>query len=125
VGLSFVAGQGQCPPSQLALKLLRTLPRVLTARHRVMVLADSGFCSVEFVEGVRRLGYHAVVGVRRDRRLGDGTRLDRAATYGKAVYLEGLTVPVYAASYLLKRDGTKEKRFVICTKALSANRIVA
>ncbi len=123
-GFRLWRGKDSAPPSQLALKLLRTLPRVLTARHRVMVLADSGFCSVEFIEGVRQLGYHAVVGVRRDRRLSDGTRLDRAATYGKAAYLEGLTVPVYVASYLLKRDGSREKRFVICTKALSPEHIV-
>lgn len=70
------------------------------------------------------MGYHAVVGVRRDRRLSDGTRLDRAATYGEAVFLEGLKVPVYVAPYMLKRDGTKEERFVICAKALSPDHIV-
>lgn len=89
-----------------------------------MVLADSGFCGVEFIGGVRRLGHRAVVGVRKDRRLTDGTRLDRAGSRGERVYLEGLAVPVYVAAYRLKRDGSRERRFVLCTKALSPEHIV-
>jgi hypothetical protein len=124
-GFRLWRGKDHASPATLALKLLRTLPRVLTARHRVMVLTDSGFCSTEFVEGVRRLGHHAVVGVRRDRRLTNGTRLDQAATYGEGVFLKELEVSVYVASYWLKkRDGAREKRFVICTKVLSPAAIV-
>lgn len=91
-----------------------------------MVLADSGFCSVEFLEGVRReLGHHAVVGVRRDRRLTDGRRLDQSNSRGERVWLEGLEVAVYVAAYWLKkRDGSREKSFVLCTKALSPAYIV-
>jgi hypothetical protein len=123
-GFRIWRGKYSVSPATLALKLLRTLPRILTARYRVMVLADSGFGSVEFIEGVRRLGHHAVVGVRRDRRLTDGTRLDQASIRGKQVFLEGLEVPVYVASYWLKRDGGKERRFVLCTRALSPAHIV-
>lgn len=119
-GFRIWRGKGSASPGMLALKLLRTLPKALTARYEVMVLADSGFCSVEFVEGVRRLGHHAVVGVRRDRRLTDGTRLDQAAIRGERVFLEGMEgVPAYVASYWLKRDGGRERRFVLCSKALS------
>ena len=76
--------------------------------------------SVEFIEGVRRLGHHAVVGVRRDRRLKGGTRLDQTAIRGEQVFLEGLAIPVYVASYWLKkRDESRERRFVLCTRALS------
>lgn len=124
-GFRIWQGKGSASPGELALKLLRTLPKVLTARYRVMVLADSGFCSVEFIEGVRELGHHAVVGVRRDRRLSNGRRLDQAAIRGEQVFLEGLGVPVYVASYWLKkRDGDREKRFVLSTKALSPAHIV-
>ena len=123
-GFRVWRGKASASPATLALKLLRTLPRVLAARYRVMVLAVSGFCSVEFVEGVRRLGHHAVVGVRRDRRLTDGGRLDRALSRGERVFLEGLAVPVYVAAYWLKRDGSREKRFVLCTRALSPEHIV-
>jgi hypothetical protein len=123
-GFRVWRGKDSASPATLALKLLRTLPEVLTARYRVMVLADSGFGSVEFVEGVRRLGHHAVVGVRRDRRLADGTRLDQAGSRGERVFLEGLAAPVYVAAYWLKRDGGREKRFVLATKALSPAHIV-
>lgn len=123
-GFRVWRGKDSASPGTLALKLLRTLPKPLTARYQVMVLADSGFCSVEFVEGVRRLGHHAVVGVRRDRRLTNGTRLDQAAIRGERVFLDGLEVAVYVAAYWLKRDGGREKRFVLCTKALSPEHIV-
>jgi hypothetical protein len=126
-GFRIWRGKDSASPATLALKLLRTLPKTLTARYRVMVLADSGFGSVEFIEGVRRLDHHAVVGVRRDRRLQGGTRLDRATIRGEGsepVFLEGLEVPVYVAAYWLKRDGGKEKRFVLSTKALSPAAIV-
>ncbi len=108
-GFRVWRGKGSASPATLALKLLRTLPRALTARYEVMVLADSAFCGAEFLRGVRRLGHHAVVGVRKDRRLCDGTRLDRADSRGERVWLEGLAeAPVYVASYWLKRDGSRE-----------------
>ena len=123
-GFRVWRGKGSASPGTLALKLLRTLPKALTARYRVMVLADSGFCGVEFIEGERRLGHHAVVGARKDRRLQGGERLDQAGSRGERVYLQGLAVPVYVAAYWLKRDGGREKRFVLCTRALSPGHIV-
>lgn len=126
-GFRLWRGKGNDSPGALALKLLRTLPRALTARYEVMVLADSGFCGAEFLRGVRReLGHHTVVGVRKDRRLCEGRRLDQAGSWGKQVFLEGLPeVPVYIASYWLKkRDGSREKRFVLSTKALSPRHVV-
>jgi hypothetical protein len=124
-GLRVWRGKGSTSPAELALKLLRSLPKVLTARHEVMVLADSAFCGAEFLRGVRLLGHHAVVGVRKDRLLADGSRVDRAPRWGALVYLEGLEIPVYVASYQLKKpDGKRKRRFVLCTKAMSAGHIV-
>lgn len=123
-GFRLWRGKGSASPGALALKLLRSLPRVLTARHEVMVLADSAFCGAEFLRGVRRLGHHVVVGVRKDRLLADGTRLDQAGIRGGPAWLEGSEVPVYVASYWLKRDGNRERRFVLSTKALSGRHIV-
>lgn len=118
-------GKGSASPATLSLKLLRTLPKALTAHYEIMVLADSAFCGEEFLEGVRELGHHAVVGVRRDRRLADGGNLDGAGSRGDRVFLVGLEVPVYVAAYWLKkRDGSREKRFVLSTKALSPRHIV-
>jgi hypothetical protein len=131
-GFRLWRGKGGASPGALALKLLRSLPRELTARHEVMVLADSAFCGVEFLRGVRRLGHHVVVGVRKDRLLADGTRLERMGRRrggerrgGEKAWLEGLEeLPVYVASYWLKRDGGRERRFVLSTKALSPKHIV-
>ena len=123
-GFRVWRGKGDASPGALALKLLCSLPETLTTRYQVMVLADSAFCGAQFLQRVRELGHHAVVGVRRDRRLRDGRRLDRAGSRGERVFLEGLEVPVYVASYWLKREGKREKRFVLCTKALSPKHIV-
>ena len=124
-GFRLWRGKGGASPGALALKLLRSLPRVLTARHEVMVLADSAFCGAKFLRGVRRLGHHAVVGVRKDRLLSEGRRLDHGGWRGGPAWLEGLEeVPVYVASYWLKRDGKRERRFVLSTKALSPKHIV-
>lgn len=126
-GFRLWRGKGSASPAMLALKVLRTLPKALTAHYEVMVLADSAFCGEEFLEGVRKLGHHAVVGVRRDRRLADGSRLldGAAGSRGGQVFLVGLEVPVYVAAYWLKkRDGSRERRFVLSTKALSPRHIV-
>jgi hypothetical protein len=49
-GFRFWRGKGSASPAALALKLLRGLPRPITARHEVMVLADySTFCGTEFL----------------------------------------------------------------------------
>jgi hypothetical protein len=53
---------------------VRRLPKTLTRRFQVMVLADTAFGSVEFLQGSRKLRNHAVVGVRRDRKLVDGRK---------------------------------------------------
>src|SRR3982751_3408753 len=130
-GFRVWRGKGSASPGELALKLLRSLPKELAARHEVMVLADSAFCGVEFVRGVRQLGHHAVVGARKDRLVADGTRLDRGGRRGQRrrggqeeSWLEGLEIPVYVASYWLKREGGRERRFVLSTKAMHPRHIV-
>jgi Transposase DDE domain len=126
LGLQALAGQGErLPRRALALKLLRSLPKEIAARHEVMVLADSAFCGAEFLREVRRMGHHVVVGVRKDRLLADGRRLDRTPRRGGPAWLEGLEeVPVHLASYWLKRDGKRERRFVLSTKAMCPRHIV-
>ncbi|MBW4574806.1 MAG: transposase [Aphanothece sp. CMT-3BRIN-NPC111] len=68
-------GKGTTSPAQLGLRLVRRLPKTLTRRFQVMVLADTAFGSVEFLQEIRHLRYHAVVGVRRDRKLVDGRKV--------------------------------------------------
>ncbi|MBW4624692.1 MAG: hypothetical protein KME49_04040 [Brasilonema octagenarum HA4186-MV1] len=64
--------------------------------------------------------FHAVAGVRTDRRLASGGTVTQVKTRGQQVYLEGLGFPVTLSWYWLERDdGTQEKRFVVSTKPFS------
>ena len=103
---------------------MRTLPAWLKRSYRVLVLADAGFGSIEFLEGIKALGLDAVVGMRCDRRLTDGRQLQELKLRGSRVELEGLSFPVYASWVWLKREGGKrELRMVISTRAMSGQRI--
>lgn len=46
-------GKGTDSPAQLALKLVKRLPKSLTERFETIILADTAFGSVEFLDGVR------------------------------------------------------------------------
>jgi hypothetical protein len=65
-------GKGTPSPTQLGLRLLRSLPKSLTRHFQVLVLADTAFGTIAFIEGVRELQFHAITGIRRDRKLADG-----------------------------------------------------
>lgn len=116
-------GKGTTTPSQIGLKLLRTLPRQIRRRFRVQVLADTGFSSVEFLESVRQQGFHAIVGMPKNRLLTNGRPLKTIGKKGQLVQLENLSFPVSAAWFYLHRDGKLEKRFVISTRRLKGNTI--
>jgi hypothetical protein len=116
-------GKGTPSPAQLGLRLVRRLPCVLKRRFQVMVLADTAFGSVEFLQGIRQLKYHAVVGVRRDRKLVDGRHVSSLYKRGQQVRLHGLPFVVSISWFYLKRDGKWEKRFVLSTRAMKASTI--
>ena len=65
-------GKNEASVSELALALLRSLPRSLKTCFKILVLADGGFGNKPFLEGVRKLELDAVVGMRQDRHLEDG-----------------------------------------------------
>lgn len=89
-----------------------------------MILADTAFGSVEFLHGIRKLKYHAIVGVRVDRKLVDGRILRHLHKPGQQVRFVGLKFPVTVSWYYLKRNNGKlEKRFVLSTKPLKASTI--
>lgn len=117
-------GKGTRTPAQLALRLIGALPKSLTRRYRVMVLADTGFGSIEFIEGVRKLRHHLIVGVRCDRLLGDGRSVASLHKAGSQVQLKGLHKVVTIAWFYLKRDGKWQKRYVLSTRALKASTII-
>lgn len=96
------------------------MPKSITRRYRVIVLVDTAFGSIEFFERVRRMKFHAVAGIRSDRRLANGGTLAKVKTRGQQVYLEGLRQPVTLSWYWLKKDdGSKEKRYVVSTQPIS------
>ena len=57
-------GKGTLSPAQLACKLLARVPKHLTRRFTVVVLADTEFGTVEFLQAVQRRRWRAVVGMR-------------------------------------------------------------
>ena len=117
-------GKGTSSPAQLGLKLVKRLPKSLTERSEVMILADTAFGSVEFLHSVRQLRYHAITGVAINRKLVDGRVLRHLHKQGQQVYLVGLKFPVTVCWYYLKREkGKLEKRFVLSTKPLKASTI--
>jgi hypothetical protein len=117
-------GKGTPTPAQLGLKLLKNLPKLLTKRFRVMVLADTAFSSADFIHGVRSLKYHAVTGLLSSRRLTDGRLLRRLHQRGQQVHLQGFNCPVWVSWFYLKRhDGKREKRFVLSTRPMKASTI--
>lgn len=89
-----------------------------------MVLADTAFGGVGFVEGIRGLGHHAIIGVRCDRKLQEGGSVSALRSPGQQVRLTGLTPVVTIAWFYLKRDGKLEKQFVLSTRALKASTII-
>ncbi|MBR8832414.1 MAG: transposase [Chlorogloea purpurea SAG 13.99] len=105
---------------QLGLRLLKTLPATLTTSYQVLVLVDTAFGSIQFLESVRRLKFHAVAGIRCDRRLANGGGVNQIKTRGQLVHLHGLSEPVTLSWYWVKRDnGTRQKRYVVSTKPYS------
>jgi hypothetical protein len=111
-------GKGTTTPAQLGLKLLRTLPKKLTRRFRVLVLADTGFSSVEFINGVTRLRYQAIVGIPKNRLMDNGKAIKTITKKGQHVKLTELEGAVVASWFYLQRNGKLEKRFVISTRVL-------
>jgi hypothetical protein len=123
-GFRVWRGKGSRTASELALRLVDRLPTDLTRAFRVMILADTGFGSVDFLKGVRKRGYAAIVGVRCDRKLADGRHLYNLGKSGQQVRLAELPFPVTVAWFYLKRDGKLEKRFVLSTRPLKAKTII-
>ncbi len=115
-------GKDTPTPAQLGLRLVRRLPKILTRRFEVLVLADTAFGTNEFLTRVHCLKHHALVGVRCDRQLEDGRRLAHLHKRGQQVRLLGLKFSVHLSWYYLKRsDGKLEKRYILCTKALKGS----
>jgi Transposase DDE domain len=116
-------GKNTLTPAQLGLRLLRTLPKQLQRRFRVQVLADTGFSSVEFLNGVKKLRYQAIVGIPKNRLMDNGRAIKTITRKGQQVKLTGLDGLVTASWFYLQRNGKLEQRFVISTRVLKGGTI--
>jgi hypothetical protein len=123
-GLSFplayriYEGKGQATTVELALDLLAAFPPALWS-SRVVVLADAGFGSSEFITGAQDLGFRRLlVGVRCDRKLSDKRRLEQLKRRGQALSLHDLPeIPVWISWCDVKRDNGKKRFFLLSTFA--------
>jgi hypothetical protein len=110
-------GKGAASPPQLACKLLARVPKTLTNRFTVIVLADTEFGTVEFLTAVRKRRWRAVVGMRSNRRMENGNPLKslyRHAKRGQQVRLAGIEA-LTVSWFWLSSDGKRELRFVVST----------
>jgi hypothetical protein len=118
-------GKGSASPMTLSLRMLSSLPALLTDRCRVMVLADAWFASNDFIEGVHARGLQAVLGIREDRRTVEDKPLTRLRRKGTRVMLKGLSIPVWVSWFYLRfENGDREKRFVISTAPVAGSLLV-
>jgi hypothetical protein len=112
-------GKGHPSPSQLACKLLATVPKQLTQRTIVVVHADTEFGTIEFLNAVHSRSWRAVVGISCTRKLQDGRSVKQLYRHGKRgqqIYLEGINFPLTVSWFWLKRaDDKRELRFVVST----------
>lgn len=118
-------GKGTLSPSQLATKLLNTLPSRLTKSFQIYVLGDTAFGTINLIHKIRgdSFGHHAILGIANTRTLADGRKVSELKTRGQQVYLTGLSFPVYLSWVWLKRDGKRVQRFVISTKPMKGKTI--
>jgi hypothetical protein len=121
-------GKGYASPSQLACKLLATVPKFLVQGRVVLVQADTEFGTVEFLKSIRHRSWRAIVGLRCNRTLKDGRCLKdlyRHAKRGLHVHLKGIDHPLTVSWFWLKRaDGKRELRFVASTYSYSGAYLV-
>lgn len=112
-------------PSQLALKLLNTLPSILTDSFQIYVLGDTAFGTIQFLEKIRSnsFNHHGIFGIPNTRKLTDGRKVSELKNRGQQVYLNGLNFPVFISWVWLKREGKRVKRFVISTKPMKGKTI--
>jgi len=117
-------GKGHSSPAQLALWQIRRLPKCLRQSYELIVLADAGFCSYEFLKALRQMRLPVVIGIPCNRKLRDGRQLRLLHRRGQQVYLHGLEFPVWVSWYLLKSaNGRFQKRYVLSTRPMKATTI--
>ncbi len=79
---------------------------------------------MEFIHGICKLKYHAILGLANSRKMVDRRVLKYLHKQGQLVYLVDLKISVTVCWYYLKCENCRlEKRFVLSTKPLKASTI--
>jgi hypothetical protein len=83
----------------VSLKLLNTLPSILTESFQIYVLGDTAFGTIQFIEKIRSktFNHHGILGIPNRRKLTDGRKVSDLKTRGQQVYLHGLNFPVFVS----------------------------
>lgn len=122
-GFRVWRGQGKPSAAHLAIRWIDTLLKPLVSAFRVIILVDTAFGCVEFLEAMRKRRYPVIVGVRYDRKRSDGRRVCDLVKKGQQVTLRGLSVPVTIFWFYLKRADKLEKCFVLSIRPLKGSTI--
>ena len=116
LGYCIYLGKGTPSTVDLALELLGDFPASRFGA-RIVVMADSGFSSRDFIVGAQDLGFkRLLLGMKRDRRSTDGRRLDELTERGERVALHDLPQrPLYLSWCDVERDENKKRFYVAAT----------
>ncbi|WP_261665272.1 transposase [Deinococcus sp. Marseille-Q6407] len=116
-------GKHTSTPVTLALDLLEEVPDFVGKRFQVCVLADSGFEAAVFLEGVQRLGFEFVVGVRSNRRTDHPGRVTVAdCPHGGYVNLANWSLETLSLGRVIRGD---REFFAVSSELLKGDDILA
>ena len=118
LGYRIYQGKGQATTVDLALGLLAAFPPAMWS-SQVVVLADAGFGSAEFISGCQTLGFkRLLVGIRCNRKLSGGRSIDTLGKRGEQHTFHDLPdSPLWLSWCDVKRDQGKKRFYVAATFA--------
>ncbi len=113
----FYLGKGTTTQVKLVLGMLKEFPPEVWP-SRVIVLADAGFGSKEFIRGCLELGFERViVGIRKDRKLKNGKRLDQEKKGSEVILHDMKEVKLTMSWKRVKRQGEWQHFYIVSTFA--------
>ena len=116
LGYRIYKGKNTKTVVDLALELLAEFPASLWSSS-VIVMADAGFGSNDFIKGCLALNFNRLlVGLRYDRKLLEGRRLDELRKRGEQHQLKDLAdLNIYITWADVKRDNKKKRFYLLST----------
>ena len=114
-GFRIWRGKGTPSPQDLALRLVRQLPKEILSRSKHLhFLGDAGFSSVKLLKGLAELGFKFTVGIRGDRLTTKGHQLRERSCQELPVELKGLEgLSIWMYWIWLPGKSAPQQRFII------------